>query len=152
MASLEASTPIRVFISYSHRDEAMRRALEKHLSLLWQQEHIVLWHDRKIEPGQEWVPAIDQHLAEAELILLLISADFFASRYCYHVELEQAFQRHAAGVARIIPILVRPVLWEAAPTTVRGLQALPTDARPITEWRNREKAWVDVARGIWRAV
>src|SRR5918911_96995 len=123
MANSAPSTPIRVFISYSHRDEAMRRALDKHLSLLWQQDQITLWHDRKIEPGQEWVPEIDQHLANAELILLLISADFFASQYCYHVEMEQAIQRHRDGAARVIPILVKPVDWEATPSSLRGLHA-----------------------------
>jgi len=32
------------------------------------------------------------------------------------------------------------------------LQALPKDARPITRWQDRDEAWLDVVKGIRRAV
>jgi hypothetical protein len=46
--------PLRVFYSYSHKDEAHRKRLETQLSLLRRQNVITDWHDRKIVAGEEW--------------------------------------------------------------------------------------------------
>src|SRR5712692_7966993 len=145
-----SSTPVEVFYSYAHKDEAFRNNLEKHLSLLHRQGLITAWHDRHILPGTDWAQAIDEHLERASVILLLISADFLASDYCYGLEMQRALQRHQANEARVIPILLRPVDWNEAPFA--HLQALPTGAKPITTWRNRDAAFTDVAAGIRRVI
>src|SRR5947209_3541721 len=113
--SQEIHAPVEVFCSYAHEDEALHRELEKHLSLLRRQGLISEWHDRQILAGDEWAADIDQHLETASIILLLISPDFFASDYCYGVELQRALERHQANEARVIPILLRPVSWEGTP-------------------------------------
>jgi hypothetical protein len=46
-------------------------------------------------------------LNRANVILLLISADFLASDYCYDVEMKRAMERHEAGEAIVIPIILR---------------------------------------------
>jgi hypothetical protein len=142
--------PVEVFFSYSHRDEEFRGELEKHLTMLKRQGWISGWHDRKITAGTEWEGQIDAHLNAAGVILLLVSVDFLASHYCYDIELKRAMERHEAGHARVIPIILRPCDWKAAP--FGKLQALPKDARPVTEWRSRDKAFTDVALGIRAAV
>ena len=76
------AAPISLFYSYSHEDEALRNKLETHLSLLQDEGVISGWHDRRIEAGTEWDGAISRNLEEAGIILLLVSADFLASRYC----------------------------------------------------------------------
>ncbi len=73
---------IEVFFSYAHADEVLRNELAKHLSLLANQGMIAGWHDRQIPPGTEWADAISTHLESAQIILLLVSADFLASKYC----------------------------------------------------------------------
>jgi hypothetical protein len=123
-------TPVEVFYSYAHEDEAFRDELEKHLSLLRRQGLITAWHDRHILPGADWSQAIDEHLERASVILLLISADFLASDYCYGLEMQRALQRQQANEARVVPILLRPVDWHNAPFA--HLQALPTAGKPIT--------------------
>jgi hypothetical protein len=105
------STQVEVFYSYAHEDETFRNKLETHLSLLRRQGLISAWHDRHILPGTNWAQAIDEHLESASVILLLISADFLASDYCYGLEMQRALQRHQANEARVIPILLRPVDW-----------------------------------------
>src|SRR3712207_4117256 len=92
---------IELFYSYSHEDEELRKKLETHLALLRRQGIISEWHDRKILAGQEWAGEIDEHLNSAQLILLLISADFIASNYCYDKEMTRAMERHEAGEARV---------------------------------------------------
>jgi putative transposase len=62
--------------SYSHKDETLRDKLETHLSLLKRQGYIASWHDRKIVAGQEWADEIDENFKTADIILLLVSANF----------------------------------------------------------------------------
>jgi hypothetical protein len=145
-----SSSPVEVFYSYAHKDEAFRNELETHLSLLRRQGLLTAWHDRHILSGTDWAQAIDEHLERASVILLLISADFLASDYCYGLEMQRAFERHQANEARVIPILLRPVDWNKAPFA--HLQALPTGAKPITTWSNQDAAFTDVAAGIRRVI
>jgi hypothetical protein len=104
------------------------------------------WHDRKILPGDEWKHHIHDHLETADIILLLISADFIASDYCLDIEVKTALRRHESGEACVIPILLRPVDWTGA--VFAKLQALPTHGRPVTMWADRDEAFLDVAQGI----
>jgi hypothetical protein len=76
-----------VFISYSHRDKELRNELDKHLSNLKRQNIIASWYDGNISPGTEWEPLIIEHLKRAQIILLLVSADFMASDFCYSIEM-----------------------------------------------------------------
>ena len=79
------------FDSYSHKDEILPNELESHLKLLHRQGLILPWHDRMIEAGEEWKQRIDENLEAAEIILLLVSADFIASDYCYEIEMRRNF-------------------------------------------------------------
>lgn len=144
------TTPIDVFFSYSHQDEELRDELAKHLSGLKWQGLIQGWHDRQIVAGTEWQPEIASKLETAKVILLLISPDFMASDFCYNVEMTRAMQRHDAGSACVIPIIVRDVLWEYAPFA--KLQALPTDLVPVSQWANRDEALKQVTKGIHEAI
>jgi hypothetical protein len=144
------ANPIKVVFSYSHKDESLRDELAKHLSLLKRQGVITEWHDRRITAGQEWVRDIDLHLDTSQIVLLLISADFLASDYCYSIEMQQALGRHERGEAKVIPVILRDVDWEDAPFA--KLQALPKDAKPVTSWHNTDEAFADIARGIRKAI
>jgi hypothetical protein len=109
------SNAVEVFYAYSHQDETLRDELEKHLSILWRQGIISNWHDRRIGPGTEWEGQIDEHLNASRVILLLVSSDFLFSSYCYDVEMKRALERHEAGTARVIPVIIRACLWNGAP-------------------------------------
>ena len=140
------AAPLHVFISYSHRDEKLREDLGTHLSTLQWQGVIHSWHDRRITAGSEWAGAIDASLNTADIILLLISANFLASDYCNDIELKRALERHERGEARVIPIILKPSDW--ATTSLGGLQALPTNAKAVTTWSNRDQAFLEITQGI----
>ncbi len=141
---------VEVFFSYSHKDESLRDELANHLAMLKRQDVITGWHDRKIVAGKEWEKEIDEHLNTADIILLLVSSDFLASDYCYDIEVKKAMERHDADDARVIPIILRPVDWKGAP--FGRLQALPGDARPVTDWPNHDQAFLNIAQGIRAAL
>ena len=138
--------PIDLFCSYSHKDEPLREELDTHLALLRRRGVLNPWHDRRIEPSDEWKQSIDSHLEAADIVLLLISPDFMASDYCYDIEMTRAIARHQSGAARVVPVIARSVDLEGAPFAT--IQALPKDAKPVTSWSNRDEAWTDVAKGI----
>lgn len=144
------STPIRLFYSYARKDEKLRSELEIHLAALHREGLISGWHARSVDPGLDLHGQIHHGLEEAHMILLLLSADFLASDYCYEVEARRALARHEAGEAWVVPVLLRPVDWHSTP--VARLEALPRNGRPVTRWRSRDQAWLDVARGIRRAL
>ncbi|SRR6266487_1167745 len=141
---------IKLFYCYAREDKPLRDELEKHLAWLERRYQLTNWHDREILPGEEWEQAIDTHLNTAHLILLLISPDFMASEYCYGKEMQRALERHQAGTCRVVPILLRPTYWEDAPFS--HLQLLPTNAKAITRWPDRDEAFQDVVGEINRTI
>ncbi len=136
----------QIFVAYSRADEEVRKQLETSLAVLRRQRQIDLWYDRLITPGKEWRNEIDEHLASAQIILLLVSPDFINSDYCYGVEMKRAMECHRAGTARVIPIIVRPTDWEKTP--FGALQALPRDGQAVSTWDDEDLALLDISRGI----
>jgi len=141
---------IEIFFSYAHEDEALRNELEKHLRNMVREGEITAWFDRKITAGREWENEISMNLNSAQVILLLVSPDFMASDYCFDVEVQRAIERHEAGEARVIPIILRPVDWSG--TSFSALEALPREKLPVTSWQNRDEAFLNIARGIREVV
>ncbi len=138
--------PVTVFYSYAHEDEDLCKQLDTHLKILQRQNIIASWYDRAIPAGAEWEDQIDLHLETADIILLLISADFIASDYCWGKELTRAMERHEANEARVIPIILRELDWTGTPFS--RLQALPKDAKPVMSWLSIDAAFTDITKGI----
>lgn len=138
--------PIDVFISYSHQDKALCEELRKYLSTLRRQGLIRDWYDRGIGAGEEWARTIDEHLNSANVILLLISADFLASDYCFEIETKRALERRRNGEAVVIPVLLREADWKYPP--LADLEPLPKDFRPIESRVPMSAALTEVASGI----
>ncbi|WP_309144804.1 TIR domain-containing protein [Bradyrhizobium sp. CCGB12] len=93
-----------------------------------------VWHDRRISAGQEFAAEIDRHIETDDIILLLVSADFLASDYCYDIEMTRAMERHEAGDAIDARYpsrlrLARRSLWKAECHTT-GRQANHAVSRP----------------------
>ncbi len=144
----EAHAPsVKLFYSYAHEDEKMRDELAKHLGKV----NISELHDRKIKAGDNWEEEIDEYLEKADIVLLLISVDFMTSDYCVSKEMKRALERHDAKQARVIPIYLRPTyLSKKAPFNY--IQALPRDAKAISEWPNLDSAYTNVAEGVHRVI
>ena len=121
---------LKLFYSYSHTDETFRDDMERCLSVLHENGLIQEWHDRKIYPGQELGTEIDVNLADADIILLLLSADFLASAECQK-EVAKSLHQRNSGRSVVVPIVLRPCSWLSHPE-LRQLLALPTDGKPVT--------------------
>ena len=142
---------IKIFFCYAHEDEVLLNKLKSQLSPLRRQGLIEIWHDRDIGAGTKWEEEINTHLNEANIILLLISPDFMDSDYCYGKEMQRALERDQRGEAHVIPVILRPVYWQGI---LGNLQALPTDAEPITSshWHTLDEAFHNVVEGLLKSL
>ena len=141
-------TGLRVFFSYSHKDEDMRNELETQLKLLQRLRLISTWSDRRIQPGDEWRTCIDEQLQSSDLMLLLVSSDFLASDYCMDVEMKLALEKQQKGEMKIVAVILRDCGWRDAPFA--KFQVLPAEGRPVSLWENRDSAWRNVYEGMKR--
>ena len=147
---LVATDTFKLFYAYANEDERLLKKLNKHLSLLVRQGLISPWSSQNITAGTLWDQELRDHLKTADIILLLVSANFIASDYCYTVEAQEALRRHQAGEACVIPILLHPCDWEYAPFA--KLAPLPNNRKPVKMWTNEDAALTNVAKGIRKVV
>ncbi len=77
-------------------------------------------------------------MQEADVILLLLSADFLALDH-YHERARAALAERARG-ATVVPILLRPTLSTTS-LPLQDVQRLPRNGIPITRWPDRDEAW-----------
>ncbi|HEY4384844.1 MAG TPA: TIR domain-containing protein [Ktedonobacteraceae bacterium] len=143
---MAVAAPFEVFYACAEVDENLRLALEKHLGALQRGGLITGWYKHLVKAGSNRDQEIITHLEHASVILLLITPDFLFSDYCYSVEMQRALERHAAGLARVIPILLRPVYWGETPFA--HLQYLPHNGKAVTSWTNQDEAFLEIAQGI----
>ncbi len=148
--SSSSQAPLAVFCSYAHEDEAFLQRLHIHLATLKRQNLITTWYDRQILPGDNWSQEIDANLEQSSLILLLVSPDFIASKYCYDIEMKRALEREEAKEARVVPLLLRPCDWQHTP--LARLQFLPQDGKPLSQQPDQDQAWTDITAGLRRVL
>ena len=139
-----------LFFSYSHKDEELRNELETHLALLKHQGVISSWHDRRITAGCDFNQIISSELESSQIILLLVSANFLASNYCYEKELKRALEKHEDGSAVVIPVILHPCDWHSA--SFGHLRATPTDGKPVSMYANQHEAFAIIAKDVRDAV
>lgn len=152
VASKLADRSLKVFYSYAHEDEKLCGQLRKHLRSLTREGIVTEWFDREISAGASWDEEISDNLAAADIILLLISVDFLNSDYVWEKELPNALEQSARGDAVVIPIILRSCDWQTTAVGRAKLQALPKDAKPVSDWSDVDKAFLNVALGIRTAI
>ena len=135
-----------LFISYSQADIDHLEAFKTHMVPL---KGIISWDDQSLLPGEEWDDSIKTELAKADIIVLLVSANFLATDYIVDIEVEKAMKRHERRDAVVIPVILRPCRWKRAPFA--KLNVLPRKGKPISKWKDKDEAWDEVVASIEKA-
>jgi len=138
---------LQLFISYNHKDDDSRQELDKWLVNLREKGLIDEWHDGNLIPGDHLMSKISEKMDEADIILLLLSQDYLASKSC------RDEMNYALGVTqkkRVISIVLKDCTWQE--TGCKDLLALPKDGKPLAGWVSREEAWHSVYEGIKKVV
>src|SRR5690606_23054428 len=133
----------------AREDEAIRRALERHLAPLRAERLIDDWYDSRIQPGARWDHEIQQALDRSRLMLFIVSPDLLSSRYVSEVEIPRGLEREQAGECRVVPILARRAEWKSSPLS--RFQALPGGGRWLDTEGMDDSAFREVADGVREA-
>lgn len=141
---------MKVFISYSHADEALVERLRKHLASLRRDGLITDWYDREIHAGSSLHDEISEELEAASIFIACVSADFIASDYCVELELGRALKRAEEGSLIVIPVILEPCDWHSSP--LGKFLAVPKDGKPVSEFTNQNAAFLNVVQEIRRLV
>lgn len=121
---------MRIFVSYSHQDEAWKDRVVKQLGVL-ASEGLDVWDDRKIAAGAAWADEIDTAVAACDVAVLLISAHFLTSRFILGDEVPPLLQRRQDQGIRVVPLIVSPCAWTRIPW-LKTIQARPKDGKPLS--------------------
>ncbi len=145
MRDKDAQTPVKAFISYSHKDREGLEALLSALAPACRLGNLKLWYDKAIDAGAEWEETIFNELKRSDIVLCLTSADFINSDFC-HRELSEALKNHQQGKQRVIPVQWRNCNWDNLPiAALQGLVGTPIRSLPEHE---RDDAWTQAAKEL----
>ncbi len=143
----EADWKPSVFISYSKDDVNLRERLERELKILMNEGLLAShWHDRMIDPSDKWNDRIQSQLAEADVVILLVSTAALATDYITKYEIPQALALSESGKTVLVPVIVSDCRWTG--TALRLLQVLPEKGKPLNEWKPLSKGWKNIADGL----
>jgi PAS domain S-box-containing protein len=149
-ALAQSSKPKQVFVCYSHKDERHKVRLCTHLAPL-KSKGINVWVDTGLHAGDEWYDDILGVLARAGAAVLLVSADFQASRFITEVELPILLEAARRNQTQILPVAVSRcnILPELA-----KFQFLNDPDRPLEGMRTEQKnaVWQRVVRQVEAAL
>ncbi len=144
--TLHIAKSVNIFISsVPRRDKGLRKTLENVLHPYVRQGLITIWHDEKARGGERRKLEITEHLDAAHIILLLLSIDALVFPD-FHDQMLRAIERYNRGDAIVIPILLRPVVWQNTPCG--ELKPLPENDEPITTQRNKDLAFYRIAEHL----
>ena len=133
--ALTGKCPV-VFISYSREDAEWRRRFSEMLKPLVRERRLEVWSDDRNVVGYEWRPQLAEAISRSQAALLLVSPSFLASDFIMDQELPALMQN---GV-RLVPMLVRPCLWQVVPV-LEELQWAHDPERdgPVADSANQER-------------
>lgn len=117
---------------------AMMRAMER-------EGRVELWDDTTIQPGANWARELSRSLENAQVVVLLVSANFLASDFLSEEQLPIILKRGNAGEVKVVPILLSPT---SLPPGLAKFSSLPVDGTSIAEQPDRERAWVEAAAAV----
>lgn len=142
--------PVKIFISYSHKDEALMEEFFEFLQPLKYAGRIDIWSDRAIGVGNVWDEEIKAALEASKIIILLISPSFLASTYINRVEITRAFElrKDPEKKAIIVPLMLRPCDLDShiVPNEeykISDFHGMPKNMKPIIKWETHEDGWID---------
>lgn len=142
--STESRAPQQVFLCYCRKDRRFAERLLVHFAGCQQVSGLAIWDDSQIQAGSLWEDEIASALEMASFAILLVSADFLASRFITTVELPRLLSSARSGGTRILPIIVQPCFFEGSP--LAPFQAVNDPTQPLSclPVPAREEVWASV--------
>ncbi|HLZ63059.1 MAG TPA: NB-ARC domain-containing protein, partial [Ktedonosporobacter sp.] len=129
----KSSSPKAIVCLHAQRDASFYQELQTYFAV-WQTQGQIFWAEQT---------AIEY----ADLILLLLTPTFLATKRCQRAMITALQERATRGVL-VVPVLARVSRWKES--ACGALKALPDNDRPIAEWRHKERAYENICAGLAR--
>jgi hypothetical protein len=150
---------MNIFIAFAEQDRDVRDNLLRQMNLVAPKLGWNIWSSKEIKAGEKWDDEIRMRLMDSEMVILLLSTDFFNSSYIMEKELPAVLARHKQGKCKVIPVLARICHWKETEfgeyARLGDIQALPAGERPVlskTIWDNDDQPYFEIVQGIKEAV
>lgn len=137
--------PVRIFWSYSHEDVQACVQLRKRLRP-WRKRGVLEEAD---DGSEDWSAHAGRHLADAEIVLLLVSEHYLQYAGGMKKEMRWAVARADAGESWTIPVILDGCRWQTEAFAARGV--LPADGVPVSEWPEPAAAYDHVVDAVLEA-
>jgi hypothetical protein len=124
-----------VFISYSHKDAKWLERLGPHLPQF--EDETLIWSDKDIHPGADWLGEIQRKLATVKVAVLLVSAQFLASRFIVRNELPPLLDAADKEGVIIIPVHISASRFDLKPELSR-FQSANDPRTPLMRFRGHK--------------
>jgi hypothetical protein len=130
-----------IFVSYAHTDTKWLKELDPHLRGLERYAKVERVDDRKLLGGDAWDAEVKASLERADIILLIVTANFIGSDYIHRVELPAALRRRQDDGSIVIPVLFQDCARRLL--AIDDINYLPKDPngnlKPLARWRGAER-------------
>jgi len=136
----------KIYVTYSHSDRRWLEELLTHLAPLKVTADV--WSDTRIDAGTDWRAQIEEAIATADVVILLVSAEFLSSDFLTEVELPSILSAAQMRGTLVLPILISPCVWEQTPLS--EFQFLNPPSKPLSSLSldARDRAYVDIVRRL----
>ena len=138
-----------IFISYADEDTSYLTELTARLTALQRAKSFTFWSKQNLKAGDRWETITHEKLTNADIILILVSADTFASDLV-HNEIIQATSQNKSGKSIVVPIILRACDWEW--TMLEDVSEYCIDTVPIASQTNKDEAWTNIVQGILKHI
>lgn len=138
---------IKIFVSYSHKDEHWKNILNASLAPLRRLENVDIWEDRQVAAGSDWLKEVESYINAADIAILLISSDFLVSDFIVEAEIPHLLKRRENEGLVVLPIIVRPCIWQSV-GWLASLNVFPGNGIPISMHDNLDEVMTTFARHV----
>lgn len=142
---IEEVAQYRVFILSSFEDRHHRETLKRHLKPAERAQRLSV--SPSALPGDQWKQILYEAMLNADVIVVLGSADLFAAEDMSAL-LDRAFALYASGGPWVIPVRLRACYWESTP--FGGGPTFPVSGIPLVRAGNTvpDEEWTALVRSI----
>ena len=143
---------LRGFVSYAHKDHKLYTEFRQHLKALEREFQFGFFDDQGLRHGDRWDPVLKQQIAEAHIIVMVLSPAFMASDYIMDEEVPAIMARARAKDVLVVPVLLKDSRYRHV---VGALQVEPhcdRQLRAIDLWKPKAAGHRAAAEAIAQAI
>jgi hypothetical protein len=129
---------MKLFISYSHADKEWLERLKRHLTPSIRDGKLDSWDDTRIRTGDDWRQEIRTALDTAQVAVLLVSVNFYASDFIVGEELRPLLAAAQKKGIRILPLIIGASRFKRDPQ-LSSLQAANSPDHPLDKMTQPEQ-------------